>query len=170
MSDAQMEALYELFKWGPTSGNACPARIVFVRSAEAKQRLADCAFDRNAVKILAAPVTAIIGYDTRFFERLPELFPHNPAMADMFAGNPALAETTAFRNGSLQGAYLIIAARMLGLDAGPMSGFDNARVDAAFFPGDRIKSNFLCSLGHGDARNQWPRLPRPAFADACSFA
>jgi 3-hydroxypropanoate dehydrogenase len=163
-------SLYELMKMGPTSGNGSPARIIFIRSASAKEKLSKMAFDRNQPKILAAPVTAIIGHDLRFFEALPKLFPHNSGMADMFANNAPLAETTAFRNGSLQGAYLIIAARMLGLDCGPMSGFDNAAVDEGFFPGTKIRSNFICSLGYGDSAGQWDRLPRLAFEEACSIA
>lgn len=162
-------ALYDLMKMGPTSGNASPARIIFVTSPSAKEKLSKMAFDRNQPKILAAPVTAIIGHDLMFFEKLPRLFPHNPAMADMFANNASLAETTALRNGSLQGAYLIIAARMLGLDCGPMSGFNSAAVDEGFFSGGTIRSNFICALGYGDAVGQWDRLPRLPFEEACSI-
>lgn len=167
---ATLSALYDLMKLGPTSGNASPARIVFVTSDAAKAKLSAMTFDRNQPKILAAPVTAIIGHDMRFFDALPRLFPHNPAMAQMFAGNPPLAEATALRNGSLQGAYLIVAARMLGLDCGPMSGFDNAAVDEGFFAGTTVRSNFICSLGYGDPAGQWDRLPRLDFNEACSIA
>jgi 3-hydroxypropanoate dehydrogenase len=164
-----LQKLYELLKWAPTSANSFPLRIVFAISEEARNRLADCAPERNAVKIRQAPATAILGYDLRFFERMPELFPHNPAMPAMFAKDPELAATTAFRNGSLQGGYFIVAARMLGLDCGPMSGFDNAAVDAAFFPHGRVRSNFICALGFADPAAQRPRLPRPAFAEACAI-
>jgi 3-hydroxypropanoate dehydrogenase len=143
-----------------------PARIVFVRSAAAKERLKPALSAGNVDKTMAAPVTAIIGYDTAFYELLPRLYPQ----ADMrkgFVGNPVAAETAAFRNGSLQGAYLILAARALGLDCGPMSGFDNAKVDAAFFPGGTVKSNFLCNLGYGDPSKLRPRNPRLEFAEAC---
>ena len=165
-----LHVLYDLMKFGPTSANASPARIVFVTSAEAKAKLAAFSGERNQPKILAAPVTAIIGHDLRFFEVMPRLFPHNPTMGNMFAANRELAETTAFRNGSLQGAYLIVAARLLGLDCGPMSGFNNAAVDDAFFPGGRVRSNFICSLGYGDPAGLWDRLPRLAFDEVCNFA
>jgi len=163
-----LDRLYELMKWGPTSANSCPLRIVFTVSQEARNRLADCAPERNAAKIRQAPATAILGYDLRFFECMPELFPHNPAMPAMFAADPELAAATAFRNGSLQGGYFIVAARMLGLDCGPMSGFDNAAVDAAFFPDGRVRSNFICALGFADASAERPRLPRPTFTQVCA--
>ena len=149
---------------GPTSANSCPARIVFLRTTEAKARLLPALSPGNVDKTKAAPVTAIIGYDTRFFELLPRLFPHKPEMADPFKANKTLAETTAFRNGTLQGAYFMLAARALGLDVGGMSGFDNAKVDAEFFPDGRVKSNFLCNVGHGDPAKVLPRLPRLAVA------
>lgn len=163
VSDEQIAAIYDLMKMGPTSANMQPARIVWVKSPEAKQKLADCAAEGNKAKILAAPVTAIIGYDIDFHEELPWLFPHTDAKS-WFEGDEAGREVGAFRNSSLQGAYLIIAARALGLDCGPMSGFDNAAVDAAFF-GDnpREKSNFICSIGYGDPASIFDRSPRPEF-------
>lgn len=163
VSDEQIAAIYDLMKMGPTSANMQPARIVWVKSPEAKQKLADCASEGNKAKILAAPVTAIIGYDIDFHEELPWLFPHTDAKS-WFEGDEAGREVGAFRNSSLQGAYLIIAARALGLDCGPMSGFDNAAVDAAFF-GDnpREKSNFICSIGYGDPASIFDRSPRPEF-------
>jgi 3-hydroxypropanoate dehydrogenase len=154
---------------GPTSGNSCPARLVFVRTPEAKARLLPALSPGNVEKTKAAPVTVIIGYDTRFYELLPKLFPHRPDMADNFRNNAGLAQTTAFRNGSLQGAYFMIAARALGLDVGGMSGFDNAKVDAEFFPDGRIKSNFLCNVGQGDPAKVMQRLPRLEFEEACSL-
>ena len=168
VSDAQLQEIYDLMKWGPTSGNSCPARIVFVRSAEAKQRLLSAASEGNMEKIRTAPVTAIIAYDTEFYEKLPQLFPHTDARS-WFAGNQPLIDITAFRNGSLQGAYLIIAARAIGLDAGPMSGFDNAKLDKEFFPDGKIKSNFLVNLGYGDASKLFPRSPRLTFAEAAQI-
>jgi len=165
VSDAQLRQIYDLMKWGPTSGNSCPARIVFVRSDEAKQRLLSAASQGNQEKIRTAPVTAIIAYDLEFYEKLPQLFPHTDARS-WFAGNPPLIETTAFRNGTLQGAYLIIAARAIGLDAGPMSGFDNEKLDREFFPDGKIKSNFLINLGYGDSSKLFPRSPRLKFEDA----
>ncbi len=171
VSDDQIRELYELLKWGPTSGNGCPARFVWVRSPEGKAKLAALAAEGNRPKILAAPVTAIIGHDLDFGAQMPKLFPaRGEAMKAMFSANPAMAETTAFRNGSLQGAYLILAARALGLDCGPMSGFDNAGVDREFFAGTRIQSNFICSLGYGSDENLFPRNPRLAFDEAGHFA
>ena len=168
VSDAQLQEIYDLMKWGPTSGNSSPARIVFVRSAAAKQRLLSAASEGNMEKIRTAPVTAIIAYDTEFYEKLPQLFPHTDARS-WFAGNQPLIDITAFRNGSLQGAYLIIAARAIGLDAGPMSGFDNAKLDKEFFPDGKIKSNFLVNLGYGDASKLFPRSPRLTFAEAAQI-
>ena len=162
--------LYDLLKWGSTSANSCPARFVWVRSPEGKAKLAEFAWDRNRPKILAAPLTVIIGNDLDFADRLPELMPHNAeAMQKAFAP-PAVAEATATRNGTLQGAYLLVAARALGLDCGPMSGFDNAGVDHAFFAGTRIRSNFICSVGHGNPDSLFPRSPRLSFEDAGHFA
>ena len=167
VSDDQLQQLYRLLRQGPTSNNCCPARFVFVRSAEAKQQLLPALKGHNGAKMLQAPVTVIVAYDTRFFEHLPELFPIYDAAA-AYRDNPQAAHTAALRNGSLQGAYLILAARALGLDCGPMSGFDNAQVDATFFADGRYKSNFLCSLGYGDASALRPAGPRLAFEEACS--
>jgi 3-hydroxypropanoate dehydrogenase len=167
VSDDQLRAIYQIMKVGPTSANCCPARITFLRTPEAKARLIPALSPGNVDKTKAAPVTAIIGYDTRFFELLPKLFPHRPEMVDNFANNPQLAQTTAFRNGTLQGAYFMLATRAVGLDVGGMSGFDNAKVDAEFFPDGRIKSNFLCNLGHGDPSKILPKLPRLDFDEAC---
>ena len=163
VSEEQLHAIWDLMKFGPTSANALPARIIWVRSAEAKEKLAGLVSEGNAGKIRQAPVTAILGMDLKFYDHLPDLFPHADARS-WFAGNDALAEATAFRNSSLQGAYLILAARALGLDTGPMSGFDNAAVDAAFF-GDtpNIKSNFITTLGYGDVSTIFDRSPRPDF-------
>jgi 3-hydroxypropanoate dehydrogenase len=169
VSDDQLRALYDVMRLGPTSANCCPARLVFLRTPEAKARLLPALSPGNVDKTKAAPVTAIIGYDTRFFELLPKLFPHRPEMALNFANNAALAQTTAFRNGTLQGAYFMMAARALGLDVGGMSGFDNAKVDAEFFPDGRIKSNFLCNVGHGDPSKVLPRLPRLDWSEACTL-
>jgi 3-hydroxypropanoate dehydrogenase len=166
VSDELLKQIYELMKWGPTSANCCPARIVFVKSREAKEKLLPCMAPGNVEKTKAAPVTAIIANDMEFYEKLPKLFPHADARS-WFLGNKALIESTAFRNGTLQGAYFMIAARSLGLDCGPMSGFDNARVDAAFFQGTSWKSNFVCNLGHGDAGKVYPRSPRLGFDEAC---
>lgn len=166
VSDDQLQQLYALLRQGPTSNNCCPARFVFVRSAEAKQRLLPALKGHNGEKVLQAPVTAIVAYDSRFFERLPQLFPIYDAAAP-YRDNPQAAQIAALRNGSLQGAYLILAARALGLDCGPMSGFDNAQVDAAFFADGHWKSNFLCSIGYGDAAGLRPVGPRLEFGEAC---
>jgi 3-hydroxypropanoate dehydrogenase len=168
VSDEQLQALYDLMRWGPTSANSFPVRIVFVTSPAAKERLKPLVLAGNQQKVITAPVTAILGYDTRFYEWLPRLFPHGDARS-WFLDKPEFAEATAFRNSSLQGAYFIIAARALGLDCGPMSGFDNEAVDREFFPGRRVKSNFLCALGHGDPAGLFERLPRPAFSEVCSI-
>ena len=169
VSDARLKELYDLMKWGPTSANCSPARIVFVKSKEAKEKLAPALSEGNLKKTMAAPVTAIIGYDVEFYERLPELFPHEPNAKTWFNWSAEWAEMTAFRNGSLQGAYFMIAARALGLDCGPMSGFDMKKVDEAFFNGTTVKSNFLCNLGHGDPSALFPRSPRLPFDDACKI-
>jgi 3-hydroxypropanoate dehydrogenase len=161
-----MRAIYDLAKMGPTSANISPARFVWVTSPEGKQKLAALASATNAAKILQASVTVIVGYDLDFAEKLPQLFPHNPGAKAWFA-DPAFAKVAAFRNSSLQGAYLILAARALGFDCGPMSGFDNAGVDAAFFAGTRVESNFICSIGHGTDENLFERSPRLAFEEAC---
>ncbi|MEO5372826.1 MAG: malonic semialdehyde reductase [Alphaproteobacteria bacterium] len=166
VADDMLRAIHDLFKMAPTSANCQPARIVFVRTPEAKARLRPALMEGNVAKTMAAPVTAIIAHDLRFHELLPTLFPHADARS-WFEGNPALIEETAFRNGTLQGAYLMMAARALGLDCGPMSGFDKAKVDAAFFPDGRWASNFLCNLGHGDPSGLYPRSPRPSFDEVC---
>ena len=166
--DATLHQLYELLKWGPTSANCSPARFVFARSAQAKAKLAACVSAANAPKVSQAPVAVIIGMDMAFFERLPQLFPHADAKA-WFVGNSAMIEATAMRNSSLQGAYLMLAARSLGLGCGPMSGFDAAQVDAAFWAGSTVRTNFICSLGHGDPAKVFPRSPRLAFEEACRF-
>ena len=166
--DAQLRALYDLLKFGPTAANACPARFKFVRSAEAKAQLAGCAALSNVAKIDQAPVTVIVGMDMAFYEQLPKLFPHADARA-WFVGKDAAIQETAMRNASLQGGYLILAARALGLDCGPMSGFDAAKVDAAFWAGTTVKTNFLCTLGTGDPAKLFPRSPRLSFDEACSL-
>jgi 3-hydroxypropanoate dehydrogenase len=164
VSTGQLHAIWDLVKFGPTSANSLPARIVWCTSDEAKQKLAAFALPANAEKILSAPVTAIVAMDNEFYENLPELFPHADARS-WFVGNAALAETTAFRNSSLQGAYFILAARALGLDTGPMSGFNNAAVDEAFFADQpSVKSNFISTLGYGDPATIFERSPRPDFA------
>ncbi len=168
VDDAQLRALYELMKWGPTSANCSPARIVFVRSDEARRKLEPALSEGNRAKTMRAPVTAIIGTDYAFYEKLPYLFPHADAKS-WFVGNQPLIETTGFRNATLQGGYFIVAARSIGLDCGPMSGFDNAKVDEAFFAGTSVKSNFLVALGHGDPDPAvlFPRSPRLSFDEAC---
>jgi 3-hydroxypropanoate dehydrogenase len=163
--DGVIHELYELLKWGPTSANSCPARFVFLKSAEAKARLEPHLSPANREKTLAAPLCVIVAYDAAFAEKLPRLFPHMPDVAAWFA-DPALAESTAFRNSSLQGAYLILAARALGLDAGPMSGFDQEGVDRTFFADGALRSNFLCNLGYGASEGLFPRLPRLSFDEA----
>ena len=171
VSEAELHAIWELMKWGPTSANQMPARLVWCVSDEAKAKLAACASAQNAPKILQAPVSVIIGMDSDFHERLPELFPHTPTAKSWFDGNMPLREASAFRNATLQGAYFIIAARALGLDTGPMSGFDNGKVDAAFFAGTpSVKSNFISTLGHGDPATIFDRLPRPGFETFNSIA
>lgn len=169
VSDEQLHALYELLKWGPTAANSSPARLCFVKSAEAKARLVACMAPGNVRKVEQAPVTVIVGMDLEFFEHLPVLFPHTDARS-WFAGKPEAIQSTAFRNSSLQGGYLILAARALGLDCGPMSGFDAAAVDAAFWTGTAVKTNFVCTLGRGDPAQVKPRNPRLAFEQACRIA
>ncbi|WP_430445297.1 malonic semialdehyde reductase [Sphingorhabdus contaminans] len=163
VSEAQLHAIWELMKYGPTSANCLPARIIWCTSTEAKEKLAALTMPANGEKILKAPVTAIIGMDMEFYEQLPELFPHTDARS-WFVGNAELIEKTAFRNSSLQGGYFILAARALGLDTGPMSGFNNQAVDEAFFAGTSIKSNFISTLGYGDPESIFGRSPRPEFA------
>ena len=182
VGDDTLRQLYDVLKWGPTSANSSPARFVFVRSKEAKERLRPTLAPGNVEKTMSAPVTVIIAYDLLFYQKMTKLFPHNPGMGKLFADNPQLVETTARRNSSLQGAYLIIAARALGLDAGPLSGFDNAKLDEEFFgagkecagceqeffPEGHVRSNFICNLGYGDRAKLTPRLPRLEFNEACS--
>jgi len=168
VSDALLHQIYDLMKWAPTSANCCPARFVFVRSAEAKQRLLPLMAPGNVEKTRTAPVTVIVGYDMEFYEKLPKLYPPADARS-WFAGNQPLIDTTAFRNGTLQGAYLLIAARALGLDAGPMSGFDNEKVDQEFFAGTKVKSNFVINLGYGDSSKLFPRSPRLPFEEAAQI-
>lgn len=167
VTDAQLRALYELMKFGPTTMNTQPARFVFLRSKEAKEKLRPALSPGNLDKTMAAPVTAIVAFDLRFYEFLPKNFPNNPNAKAVFEGKEAVNQIVALRNGSLQGAYFIVAARALGLDTGPMSGFDNAKVDAAFFLDGRWKSNFLCNLGKGDPAKIFPRNPRLTFEEAC---
>lgn len=168
VGDDQLRALYDLLKWGPTSANCSPARFQFVRSRQGREKLMACAAPANATKINEAPVTAIIGMDMAFHDKLPFLFPHTDARA-WFAGNDAKIAETAFRNSSLQGGYFIIAARALGLGCGPMSGFDAAKLDAAFWAGTTVKTNFICTLGVGDSGKVLARSPRLAFEEACSL-
>ena len=158
--------LYDTLKWGPTSANSSPARFAFVRSDEARQRLTACVNQGNVEKVRQAPVTVIVGMDLRFYDELPALFPHTDART-WFVDRPELVESTALRNSSLQGAYLIIAARALGLDCGPMSGFDSEKVDAEFWAGTTVRTNFLCTLGKGDHSRIFPRSPRLPFEKAC---
>ena len=167
VSDETLHEVYELMKWGPTSANLLPARIEFLRSREAKERLRPALAPGNLDKTMAAPVTAIVAYDLRFYAHAARLFPHFPTIGDAFADSAEMAQIAAMRNGSLQGGYFILAARAVGLDCGPMSGFDNDKVDAEFFPGTSIRSNFLCNLGYGDASKLYPRLPRLEFSEVC---
>ncbi|HOB94518.1 MAG TPA: malonic semialdehyde reductase [Aquabacterium sp.] len=169
VSDDTLRQLYDLVKFGPTAANSGPARFQFVRSAEGKQKLLGCVSAGNVAKVTQAPVTVIIGMDLEFHEQLPRLFPHADARS-WFAGKPQAIHDSAFRNSSLQGGYLILAARALGLDCGPMSGFDAAKMDAAFWAGTAVKTNFICTLGHGDASKVFGRLPRLGFDDACTLA
>lgn len=166
IDDATLRQLYDLMKWGPTSANSSPARFVFVRSDEAKQKLKPALSEGNRDKTMKAPVTVIVAHDMAFYDQLPKLFPHTDARS-WFVGNEEAIKNTAFRNGTLQGAYLILAARALGLDCGPMSGFDNAKLDEAFFAGTAVKSNFLINLGYGDPAKLHPRNIRLDFAEAC---
>jgi 3-hydroxypropanoate dehydrogenase len=182
VTDDQIREIYDLLKWGPTSANSSPARFVFLRTRQSKERLKPALAPANVEKVMTAPVTAIVAYDLRFYEKMARLFPHNPRMAKLFESNPQLVEVTAQRNSALQGAYLIMAARALGLDTGPLSGFDNAKVDEIFFdagrecegcdqeffPEGHVKSNFLCNIGYGDRSTLTPRLPRLRFEEACT--
>jgi 3-hydroxypropanoate dehydrogenase len=166
VSEDQLRRIYDLMKWGPTSANSSPARIVFVRSPEAKEKLLACVSPGNVEKTRSAPVTAILGIDYAFYEQLPLLFPHADAKS-WFVGKKEFADTTAFRNATLQGGYFIIAARAVGLDCGPMSGFDHAKMDAAFWAGTTVRTNFICSLGRGDPSKVFARSPRLSFEEAC---
>ena len=168
VSPILLEAIYDLVKMGPTSLNSSPLRILYLTTSESRERLRPALSAGNLDKTMAAPVTAILAYDTRFYDLLPKLFPHADVRGS-FEGRPAHSETTGFRNSSLQGAYFIIAARAVGLDCGPMSGFDNEKLDAEFFPDGRFKSNFLCNLGYGDASKLRPRSPRLDFEEACQI-
>ncbi len=169
VTDVQIQALYDLLRWGPTSANCSPARFVFVRTPDAKEKLAACVMPANASKVRDSGCTAIIGMDSKFYDKIPQLFPHNPGARDWFSGNDALARDTAFRNSTLQGAYLMLAARALGLDCGPMSGFDPAAVNAAFFADTDVTVNFICALGTGTTENLFPRSPRLSFDEACQI-
>ena len=166
VADETLRQLYDLVKWGPTAANSTPARFLFVRSEEAKARLLACVSHGNVQKVREAPVTAVIGMDMAFYDKLPQLFPHTDARS-WFIGHPLKIEHTAFRNSSLQGGYFILAARALGLDCGPMSGFDAAKMDAAFWAGTTVKTNFICTLGEGDPGKVLARSPRLSFEEAC---
>ena len=165
--DETLRELFDLVKWGPTSANCAPARFVFIRTKDGKERLAPALSSGNMAKTMSAPVTVIVAYDPKFHEKLPKLFPHNPDAASWFTSNESLAATTAFRNGTLQGAYLMLAARSLGLDSGGMSGFDNAKVDQEFLADRGWRSNFLVNLGYGDPAALFGRHPRLDFDEAC---
>lgn len=169
VDDALLRQAYDLAKMAPSSANCQPLRIVFVKSKEAKEKLKPCLDAGNVEKTMGAPVTAIIGMDMEFYEHLGKLFPHAKDARNWFAGNDELIAKTAFRNGSLQGGYFMLAARALGLDCGPMSGFNNDKVDAVFFAGTKVKSNFLCNLGYGDTSKLFPRSPRFTFDEACKI-
>ena len=166
VADGLLQEIYDLTKWGPTSANASPLRIVFVKSKSAKEKLLPAIAGPNVEQVQAAPVTAVIAYDQKFYDHLPTLFPAYD-MRPMFVANPSMSDQTAFRNSSLQGAYFILAARALGLDCGPMSGFDTQKVNAEFFPDGKWKANFLCNLGYGDPEKLFPRNPRLGFEEAC---
>src|SRR4051812_3317557 len=170
ISDETLHELYDILKFGPTSANSSPARFVFVRTPEGKEKLRPALSSGNTEKTMTAPVTVIVAYDPKFYEKLPKLFPHNPDATSWFTSNDSLAATTAFRNGTLQGGYLIMAARTLGLDVGAMSGFDNAKVDAAFFGSNGWRSNFLVNLGYGDWSGVFNRSPRLTFEEAAILA
>ena len=169
VSDESLRELYELAKWGPTSMNCSPMRVMYVRSMAARMRLLSAVLSGNAEKVRTAPVVAIVAHDTAFYEQLPKLFPHRPNAGDLFRDRPALAEETCFRNSSLQGGYFILAARMLGLDCGPLSGFDAAAINSLFFEGTSLRVNFLCCLGYGDPTGLFPRSPRLEFDEACTI-
>jgi 3-hydroxypropanoate dehydrogenase len=169
VSDVILEAVWDLAKMGPTSANCSPMRVVFVKSAAGKVKLEPALDAGNREKTMKAPVTAILAMDMEFYELLPELFPHNQSARSWFAGKPSVIEETAFRNATLQAGYFILAARSVGLDCGPMSGFDKAKVNEAFFPGGRVRANFLCNLGYGSGKDMFPRSPRLDFSRACEI-
>ncbi|MGI9270630.1 MAG: malonic semialdehyde reductase [Woeseiaceae bacterium] len=169
VSDSDLEQIFDIMVEGPTSNNGHPIRILFAQSDAAKQRLVPALKGNNVEKVLSSPVCAIIGYDTKFYERFPELFPHEPEKMQMFIDNPKRCADDSFRNGTLQGAYFMIAARALGFDVGPISGFFNDIVDEEFFADTTIKSNFLCNVGYGDESAVWQKLPRPSFDSICTF-
>lgn len=169
VSETMLRAVYDLARMGPTAANSCPARFVFLTSEAGKQRLSPYLSEGNRAKTMKAPAIVIIATDTVFYEKIPQLFPHAPAARDWFANDPTGAAVSAARNGSLQGAYFIVAARALGLDCGPMSGFDNAGVDNEFFKDTPLRSNFICAVGVGDPAAVFPRLPRLSFEDACQI-
>jgi 3-hydroxypropanoate dehydrogenase len=168
IGDATLHALYELVKWGPTSANSCPARFIFVRTPRSRERLVECVSPGNVAKVQSAPVTVIVGMDMAFYELLPRLYPQVDARS-WFADKPELIAREALRSSSLQAAYLMLAARSLGLDCAPMAGFDAARMDAAFWAGTTVRSNMICALGHADPAKQRPRKPRLAFDEACQL-
>lgn len=167
VTEDELRQAYDLAKFGPTSANCSPLRIVFLTTPEAIARLLPAMSEGNQDKTRTAPVVAIFAHDSKFYDRIPELFPHNPGAREWFTGSEQVAQTTAFRNGTLQAAYFMLAARSVGLDCAPMSGFDPAKVEAEFFPDGQNKVNFVCALGHGDHDKVFPRLPRLAFEDAC---
>jgi len=168
VEDATLHALYELLKWGPTSANSCPARFIFVRTPQARERLIECVSPGNVAKVQSAPVTVIVGMDMAFYEELPRLYPQVDARS-WFAGKPELIAREALRSSSLQAGYLMLAARSLGLDCAPMAGFDAAKMDVAFWAGTTVRSNMICALGHADPAKQRPRKPRLAFDEACQL-
>lgn len=167
VADELIHQLYDLTKWGPTSANCSPARFVFIKSAQAKAKLKPCLSPGNQDKTMQAPVVALIAYDNEFYEKLPQLFPHNLEARSWFAGKEKAIADTAFRNSTLQGAYLMLAARGLGLDCGPMSGFNATKINETFFPDSKISINFICALGYGDHSQLFPRSPRLSFTEAC---
>ena len=169
VSEVTLQAVYDLMRWGPTSANCSPARLVFLASDEARERIKPHLSPGNVDKVMTAPVTAIIASDSKFYDRIPELLPHNPDAREWFSGDEKLAAETAFRNSTLQGGYFIIAARALGLDCGPMSGFNPDGVNAEFFPDGQVKANFICALGYGKPEDLFPRSPRLGFDDACQI-
>lgn len=169
VTDDDLRRIYDVAVKGPTSNNGHPLRIIFARTDEAKQRLAPALKGNNVEKVLTSPVCAILAYDMKFYKRMPELFPHDPGKGQMFIDNPKRCADDAFRNGTLQGAYFMIAARALGFDVGPISGFLNEIVDEEFFAGTTVKSNFLCNVGYGDEEAVWQKLPRPSFDSICTL-